>query len=156
MPYKSEAQRRFFNSPAGKAKIGKEEVEHWNEVSKGEELPEKAVDKALAICDKEFTTYSEALKYAQSNGLDYSDIKENHGSYSVETETKKGTAKPTIYKYTYSVRERYGNKVTYIEGPLSCISTSNNLMKVKKELDDKAKKRSKNFEVYNVNCVGEL
>ena len=44
MPYKSEAQRRFFNSPAGKAKIGKEEVEHWNEVSKGKELPEKAED----------------------------------------------------------------------------------------------------------------
>ena len=44
MPYKSEAQRRYFNSPAGKAKIGKEEVEHWNEVSKGKELPEKADD----------------------------------------------------------------------------------------------------------------
>ena len=53
MPYKSEAQRRYFNSPAGKAKIGKEEVGHWNEVSKGKELPEKAVDKALAICDGE-------------------------------------------------------------------------------------------------------
>lgn len=52
MPYKSEAQRRYFNSSAGKAKIGKEEVEHWNEVSKGKELPEKAVDKALAICDE--------------------------------------------------------------------------------------------------------
>lgn len=51
MPYKSEAQRRFFNSPAGKAKIGKEEVEHWNEVSKGKNLPEKAVDKAIQICD---------------------------------------------------------------------------------------------------------
>ena len=35
MPYKSEAQRRFFNSPAGKKKIGKEEVEEWNEKSKG-------------------------------------------------------------------------------------------------------------------------
>lgn len=44
MPYKSEEQRRYFNSPAGKAKIGKEEVEHWNEVSKGKELPEKADD----------------------------------------------------------------------------------------------------------------
>ena len=51
MPHKSEAQRRYFNSPAGKAKIGKEEVEHWNEVSKGKELPEKAVDKALSMCD---------------------------------------------------------------------------------------------------------
>lgn len=44
MPYKSEAQRRFFNSPAGKAKIGAEEVEHWNKVSKGKELTEKAED----------------------------------------------------------------------------------------------------------------
>lgn len=51
MPYKSEAQRRFFNSPAGKAKIGKEEVEHWNEASKGKNLPEKAVDKAIQVCD---------------------------------------------------------------------------------------------------------
>lgn len=53
MPYKSEAQRRFFNSPAGKAKIGAEEVEHWNEVSKGKELPEKAIDKAIRHCDEE-------------------------------------------------------------------------------------------------------
>ena len=156
MPYKSEAQRRYFNSPAGKAKIGKEEVEHWNEVSKGKELPEKAVDKAIAICDKQFPTYSEALKYAQSNGLSYSDVKENHGSFSVETEVKREVNKPKLYKYTYSVRERYGNKVTYIDGPLSCISTSNNLMKVKKELNDKVKKRSSNFEVYNVNCDGEI
>ena len=29
MPYKSEAQRKFFNSPAGKAKLGKEKVEKW-------------------------------------------------------------------------------------------------------------------------------
>lgn len=51
MPYKSEAQRRYFNSPAGKKKIGEEEVEHWNEVSKGKKLPEKALDKAIRICD---------------------------------------------------------------------------------------------------------
>lgn len=41
MPYKSEAQRRFFNSEEGKKKIGAKEVEHWNEVSKGKKLPEK-------------------------------------------------------------------------------------------------------------------
>ena len=51
MPYKSEAQRRYFNSLAGKKKIGEEEVEHWNEVSKGKKLPEKAVDKAIRLCD---------------------------------------------------------------------------------------------------------
>lgn len=41
MPYKSEAQRRFFNSEEGKRKIGAREVEHWNKVSKGMKLPEK-------------------------------------------------------------------------------------------------------------------
>ena len=51
MPYKSEAQRRFFNSPAGKAKIGAEEVEKWNEESKGKKAPEKAIDKAISLCD---------------------------------------------------------------------------------------------------------
>lgn len=54
MPYKSEAQRRFFNSPVGKEKIGKKEVEHWNKVSKGKELPEKVEDtlgKAITTCD---------------------------------------------------------------------------------------------------------
>lgn len=54
MPYKSEAQRRYFNSSAGKKKIGEEEVEHWNEVSKGKKLPEKALDKAIRICDDEY------------------------------------------------------------------------------------------------------
>ena len=58
MPYKSEAQRRFFNSSAGKEKIGKENVEEWNKESKGRKnLPEKvsskdALRKALMICDK--------------------------------------------------------------------------------------------------------
>lgn len=52
MPYKSEAQRRFFNSPAGKEKLGEEEVEHWNEVSKGMKLPEKAIDRAIRILDE--------------------------------------------------------------------------------------------------------
>lgn len=46
MPYKSEAQRRFFNSPAGKRKLGKAEVEEWNKESKGQKnLPEKVEDK---------------------------------------------------------------------------------------------------------------
>ena len=52
MPYKSEAQRKFFNSPAGKEKLGEEEVEHWNEVSKGMKLPEKAIDRAIRILDE--------------------------------------------------------------------------------------------------------
>lgn len=58
MPYKSEAQRRFFNSPSGKKKIGKEEVEKWNEESKGQKnLPEKVSDtlnKAIQTCDSPY------------------------------------------------------------------------------------------------------
>lgn len=42
MPYESAAQRRFFNSPTGKAKIGAAEVAKWNAESKGQKnLPEK-------------------------------------------------------------------------------------------------------------------
>lgn len=59
MPYKSEAQRRFFNSSAGKKKIGKEEVEEWNEKSKGKKnLPESVKDKlqyAIDQMDPNFT-----------------------------------------------------------------------------------------------------
>lgn len=59
MPYKSEARRRFFNSPAGKKKIGKEEVEEWNEKSKGKKnLPESVNDKlqyAIDQMDPNFT-----------------------------------------------------------------------------------------------------
>lgn len=41
MPYVSDAQRRFFNSPAGIKKIGAEKVEEFNQASKGKELPER-------------------------------------------------------------------------------------------------------------------
>ena len=45
MPYKSEAQRKFFNSPVGKKKLSEEEVEKWNEESKGQKnLSEKVSD----------------------------------------------------------------------------------------------------------------
>ena len=58
MPYKSEAQKKFFNSPAGKRKIGKAEVEEWNKESKGQKnLPEKVEDKlqfAITKIDKEY------------------------------------------------------------------------------------------------------
>ena len=56
MPYKSEAQRKYFNSPEGKKKIGPEEVEHWNEVSKGMKLPKKIED-AIRSCDEDKKTY---------------------------------------------------------------------------------------------------
>jgi hypothetical protein len=58
MPYKSEAQRRFFNSKEGRKKIGEKEVEHWNEVSKGMELPEK-VGKDKNIFDELVSTLKE-------------------------------------------------------------------------------------------------
>lgn len=54
MPYKSEAQRKFFNSPVGKKKLGKEEVEKWNEESEGQKnLPEhvKNIDRAIKLLD---------------------------------------------------------------------------------------------------------
>jgi hypothetical protein len=41
MPYQSDAQRRFFNSPTGLAKIGAAKVHEFNEASKGMELPER-------------------------------------------------------------------------------------------------------------------
>ena len=55
MPYKSEAQRKFFNSPAGKKKLGEKEVEKWNKESKGQKnLPEKVSDslnRAIKLCE---------------------------------------------------------------------------------------------------------
>jgi len=46
MPYKSEAQRKFFNSSgAKKAGISEEEKDKWNKESKGQkDLPEKVSD----------------------------------------------------------------------------------------------------------------
>lgn len=42
MPYKSEAQRRFFHSKgAMKAGITKKMVSHWDRVSKGKRLPKR-------------------------------------------------------------------------------------------------------------------
>lgn len=41
MPYKSEAQRRYFNTPEGKEKIGAATVNEFNQESKGMNLPEK-------------------------------------------------------------------------------------------------------------------
>lgn len=46
MPYKSEAQRKFFHSAAAKkAGITEKDVKHWDQVSKGKKLPEKAPKK---------------------------------------------------------------------------------------------------------------
>lgn len=39
MPYKSEAQRKFFN--ANKNKLGKAMVEHWNKETGNRKLPQR-------------------------------------------------------------------------------------------------------------------
>lgn len=128
MPYKSEAQRRFFNSPAGKRKLGKEEVEHWNEVSKGQrELPERVsdLDKAIHKCDE---SYEEFLK-------------------------KKNP--PEKYKWQYSVRARYGNKTVRIEGPLEWPSQSKMFSYVKNEITNWVKHTGQqNYEPYNITYLG--
>lgn len=40
MPYKSEAQRKYFN--ANKKKLGKAMVEHWNKATGNKKLPKYA------------------------------------------------------------------------------------------------------------------
>lgn len=39
MPYKSEAQRKYFN--ANKDKLGKAMVEHWNKETGNKKLPQR-------------------------------------------------------------------------------------------------------------------
>jgi hypothetical protein len=41
MPYESEAQRRWANSPSGHEALGDAGVNEWNKASKGKKLPEK-------------------------------------------------------------------------------------------------------------------
>jgi hypothetical protein len=45
MPWKSDAQRRFGNSPTGRKALGKVAVQEYNEKSKGKKLPEKVKTK---------------------------------------------------------------------------------------------------------------
>ena len=76
MPYKSEAQRKFFNSEAGKEKIGEAEVEHWNKESEGMKLPEKVkdtLDKAIKACDDRLSVDLEEMKRNISMTKNYAD-----------------------------------------------------------------------------------
>lgn len=41
MPWVSEAQRRWGNSPAGEKALGKAGVQEWNDASKGQKVPER-------------------------------------------------------------------------------------------------------------------
>lgn len=53
MPYKSDAQRRFFHSSgAKKAGISKETVKEFDEASKGMKLPEHKYKKIRKILGK--------------------------------------------------------------------------------------------------------
>ena len=47
MPYKSEAQRKYFNANREKLEAEGVDVDEWNESSKGKKLPEKAEKKAF-------------------------------------------------------------------------------------------------------------
>lgn len=151
MPYKSEAQRRFFNSPAGKAKLGKEEVEQWNEESKGQkDLPEKVKDllsKAIRSCDAnmEFPTYSEALKYAKGN----SDLVEHRNNKFFVNIQSKGPD-PRIYKYTYKVRERLGNGTKPVQQFLKFESKSDDIKHVKWQINQILHKTKPNWEAYDI------
>ena len=48
MPYKSEAQRRYFNANREKLEAEGVDVDEWNESSKGKKLPKKAEKEAFA------------------------------------------------------------------------------------------------------------
>jgi hypothetical protein len=45
MPYKSQAQEKWGNSPAGKKALGEAGVSEWNKSSAGKKLPKKAPKK---------------------------------------------------------------------------------------------------------------
>lgn len=60
MPYKSEAQRRFFNSEKGKEVVGKKNVEKFNRESKGLKLPEKVEKDEDEILNKRIPTMGKA------------------------------------------------------------------------------------------------
>lgn len=47
MPWKSDAQRRWGNSPSGHKALGDRGVNEWNAASKGKKLPEKVSSKSL-------------------------------------------------------------------------------------------------------------
>ena len=52
MPYKSEAQRKYFNANRDKLEAEGVDVDEWNESSKGKKLPEKAEKKAMSDLNK--------------------------------------------------------------------------------------------------------
>jgi len=45
MPYKSDAQRKFFHAAAKRGDIAEDVVEEWDKASKGRSLPERVKSK---------------------------------------------------------------------------------------------------------------
>ena len=48
MPFKSKAQMRWGNSPAGKEALGAAGVKEWDQATKGKKLPERVKPKSKA------------------------------------------------------------------------------------------------------------
>lgn len=53
MPFKSDAQRRWANSPAGKKALGAKKLKEFNDASAGMELPERKRVKTKKSSDKD-------------------------------------------------------------------------------------------------------
>lgn len=51
MPWKSQAQKRWGNSPSGQKALGKAGVAEWNAATKGKKLPRKVSKKHRGITD---------------------------------------------------------------------------------------------------------
>ena len=49
MPWKSKAQERWGNSPAGQKALGDSGVSEWNSASKGMKLPEKKAPRRKSV-----------------------------------------------------------------------------------------------------------
>ena len=54
MPYKSEAQRRFFHAAESRGEIDPKTVKEYDKASKGKKLPEKVGSKRFAKTKKMF------------------------------------------------------------------------------------------------------
>ena len=112
MPYKSEVQRKFFNSPAGKEKLGEEEVEKWNEESKGQKnLPEKVNDvliKAIQTCDSPYIKNDELKRII--NNLE--NIASRVESVSNKLDSKES---PSIKRSSQDIKEIANNLKLFVK-----------------------------------------
>jgi hypothetical protein len=75
MPYKSDAQRRYFNANRSELEEQGVDVDEWNESSKGKKLPEKvkekeSFDQAHSLLSSLKDNAAKTLQKAKSNTLD--------------------------------------------------------------------------------------